>query len=593
MDYTLEQIEQLLISIQKGDISTFRLPNDLYHLIGEDLEKSMYRGFGAKLADLDFTDPRYTELVTLKRNAYKFSAAKTFQQVRYFEKISGKADYLEKGVEKFELFNKTWQKTEAQLAQRTARATDKWMDIQEIKDVKPLLKYQTVGDGRVRPYHAALDNVVKPVDDPFWSVYFPPNDYNCFDEETKVYTSDGFKYFKDLNGKEEILTLNPKSKNIEWDRPVNYIKKRHTGEMIKFQSKVMDIVCTPDHNLLVQKSWDNHEGRDNLVFKKAKDIGDSDLMYKSSNWTGKSIDKIKLGGYDINTEDYCRFMGWYLSEGSTTKRSDEHYAIKISQSKKKYFNEVLECVSRLPVNVYSSTDYVAFSDKYIGIELKGYGYSYEKYVPDVIKGLDPQHIDAFLDAYIKGDGNIRPAKTNGKYIEKERKFIYTSSKKMKDDLVELIIKSGKSCSVKMNSPKGKETKFKNGTYIQNRDVYSINIMDTKKSVIRKKSIGRIDYDGYVYCVEVPKYNTILIQRDGYVCWTGNCRCITISVSDEKITPNTKINLKQAEKETPKLFRMNPGKDKFAMKKHPYYKVPANLTELKKKNFDLPLPKDTL
>jgi hypothetical protein len=41
------------------------------------------------------------------------------------------------------------------------------------------LQYQTIGDGRVRPTHAALDNIIRPISDPFWKQYYPPNGWRC------------------------------------------------------------------------------------------------------------------------------------------------------------------------------------------------------------------------------------------------------------------------------------------------------------------------------------------------------------------------------------------------------------------------------
>ncbi len=36
-----------------------------------------------------------------------------------------------------------------------------------------------MGDQRVRASHAELDQILKPVDDPFWNTYYPPNGWNC------------------------------------------------------------------------------------------------------------------------------------------------------------------------------------------------------------------------------------------------------------------------------------------------------------------------------------------------------------------------------------------------------------------------------
>jgi SPP1 gp7 family putative phage head morphogenesis protein len=40
-------------------------------------------------------------------------------------------------------------------------------------------EYVTMRDDRVRPTHAALDGMIRPVDDEIWMLYTPPIDYNC------------------------------------------------------------------------------------------------------------------------------------------------------------------------------------------------------------------------------------------------------------------------------------------------------------------------------------------------------------------------------------------------------------------------------
>ena len=62
---------------------------------------------------------------------------------------------------------------------RAARATGMWERVQDTKDALPFLQYQTAGDDRVRPEHAAWDGTTLPVDDDWWNVHYPPCDWEC------------------------------------------------------------------------------------------------------------------------------------------------------------------------------------------------------------------------------------------------------------------------------------------------------------------------------------------------------------------------------------------------------------------------------
>jgi SPP1 gp7 family putative phage head morphogenesis protein len=48
-----------------------------------------------------------------------------------------------------------------------------------VSDIIQYLQYDAIDDSRTRPAHAAVDGVMLPPDDPFWSLWWPPNGYNC------------------------------------------------------------------------------------------------------------------------------------------------------------------------------------------------------------------------------------------------------------------------------------------------------------------------------------------------------------------------------------------------------------------------------
>lgn len=62
---------------------------------------------------------------------------------------------------------------------RTAHMAGRWQQFQRVKENRPYLQYQTVGDSRVRPEHASWDNTILHIDDSWWGTHYPPNGWGC------------------------------------------------------------------------------------------------------------------------------------------------------------------------------------------------------------------------------------------------------------------------------------------------------------------------------------------------------------------------------------------------------------------------------
>ena len=49
----------------------------------------------------------------------------------------------------------------------------------QIKPEIAYLEYLTENDARVRPSHRKMHGIIRPIDDPIWQIWWPPNGYNC------------------------------------------------------------------------------------------------------------------------------------------------------------------------------------------------------------------------------------------------------------------------------------------------------------------------------------------------------------------------------------------------------------------------------
>ena len=184
---TPEERENIFKGIWSGVITVFALPVVLFSDTWEELQKGLFRGFGGTLADFTEKSADFKILTRLNENVNKFSAAKTFQNVSDIQNFVLDAggnlrpftEFRADALKIFDQYNENWLRTEFETTIAGAQSAVQWQDIQRDKKTLPLLKYQTAGDNRVRPLHAAWDGIVKPVDDPFWDTHNPPSDFNC------------------------------------------------------------------------------------------------------------------------------------------------------------------------------------------------------------------------------------------------------------------------------------------------------------------------------------------------------------------------------------------------------------------------------
>jgi SPP1 gp7 family putative phage head morphogenesis protein len=119
----------------------------------------------------------------LEANLRDFAAHKQHRMIEELRalKASGltRADWDKDAAKVLARQNSRWLRAELQAATAAAQAAESWAEFERRADLYPNLKYQTAGDERVRESHRVLDNIVRPVNDPFWDVYYPPNGWSC------------------------------------------------------------------------------------------------------------------------------------------------------------------------------------------------------------------------------------------------------------------------------------------------------------------------------------------------------------------------------------------------------------------------------
>lgn len=353
----------------------------------------------------------------------------------------------------------------------------------------------------------------------------------CYDDKVEVLTNKGWKFFKDLDKTELFLSINPETGEGEYVPAVAWINQYYEGDMVYRKSKCFDLANTPNHVHVGRKHGQKH-----ISLVNESDIKDNfSFLSHIPSWKGIDTPFIVIDNKKYDTNLFCEFLGYYLSEGSFTEWGDKNRTIprrrvNISQKKSEAKEKIIKCCRALFKNVIVTKERIEFNlnkenDKDLIHIIRSFGHAHEKYVPDFIKELSPKYIKIFLDAFLLGDGTVHRGVLYDGYRCKPQRIYSTSSVKLKDDLGELLLKVGKCPSFKNRGKSIYHCKKQKKDYLTRYDQWNVAELNSKYRYgkVMKKEIK--PYKGFIYDVELEKNHTLVVRRNDNVCVSGNCRCL--------------------------------------------------------------------
>lgn len=180
-------LEKMVKQVWKQKAMPAELDKALTEFFASEFWKAVEKGFDISLDEIDFETPDNEMLKKLTQSIYQFASAKNYAQLKAISQAlideTGKlrtfSAFRTAAAEINNQFVNQWLQAEYNYAVASSQMASRWKQIQENKETLPLLRYDTVGDERVRLEHQELEDVTRPVDDPFWDVYYPPNGWNC------------------------------------------------------------------------------------------------------------------------------------------------------------------------------------------------------------------------------------------------------------------------------------------------------------------------------------------------------------------------------------------------------------------------------
>lgn len=390
----------------------------------------------------------------------------------------------------------------------------------------------------------------------------PP--YKCFDSEALCYTKRGWLSYNEITLEDEVLSVNPYTKEIEWSK-INKIIIRDFNpiidKMYHFKHNHLDIMCTNDHRMFAYNIKTNKLMTKNNDLIKSQDIRTTMYMPRTGySWKGTSPKFFILNdSIKIKMEDWLSFFGLWLADGYCrhTKNKNGNYrktvGIKQLEENKEWVTKILD---KLPFTYHIYRD-IKRKKSCVNIEihnedlweyLRAFGKSDTKFIPEDLKDLNLELLKVLLDAYFLGDGVSY--KGTGRIYS-------TVSFKLACDIQEILFKLGRLTHISKRE------------YKRNKFIYSIvysksSLYDHTNYPSNKKEQCLINYTGKVWCINLEKNGVFLLKRNDKEFLCGNCALEFIKTALEEVYDGSKVimylKLQFLEgKERREFYKENPPK----------------------------------
>lgn len=328
--------------------------------------------------------------------------------------------------------------------------------------------------------------------------------HGCYDAETDVLTSEGWKSWPDVTLHDELATRRSDGV-IEYHRPISLLHgEPYSGRMYRVNGRNTDLLVTPNHKMLaVLTTTLSGRRRDDASYAllSAEELSTRSHAYiKTGTWAPSNADEVDAA--------VLALLGFTIGDGCVVSNKIEFHLRK--ERKIAYLQGV---VSRLgwPWRTRADRFFVTVPSRYSALFAAVYDDNRQKQIPSgVLCNYDRQALAALYEGLVQSDGCVQPTAVS----------FDSTSEKLIDQFQQLCLHVGLAADI--------------GYTIEDRSSSFGDLPLTRVHVIRRNvkpevnkwsaQTGRAywidDWEGLVYCAEVPNH-TLYVRRNGKAVWSGN------------------------------------------------------------------------
>ena len=339
----------------------------------------------------------------------------------------------------------------------------------------------------------------------------------------QVLTDKGWIEIKDIDIQvHKVATLDVNG-NMCYEYPTAKYEYDHDDKLYYLKNKQIHIICTLNHKLYVKR----RSGKQFELIEAQDVMGKMVRFKKTMTNVYPDVENIQLGDEQYKMDDWLQLLGMFIADGWSDKTNKRIFITAIKERKIAFINNFLEKLSAQHT-YHKDGNYYISGCKYPGIydalSVLSVG-ALNKYLPEYVWNLSQRQSRILLEALLQGDGSSM--------VYKDESFdrYGTISMQLANDITRLALHCGYSGIIKiaeeptgiarigkrnLGSRAGQEVSI-----TQQHTYYRVSIITKQNEPWINKKVNDsneeklIDYQGKVYCIEVPSSHTYYMREDAH------------------------------------------------------------------------------
>jgi DNA-directed RNA polymerase beta subunit len=332
--------------------------------------------------------------------------------------------------------------------------------------------------------------------------------------------------------KHRVCTLDVNG-NMCYEFPTAKFEYDHDGPIWHFKNKQLDITCTTNHKLYVQK-----RGRTAYELIETKDVmskfdENGNITKRGTQWRFQKsmenvypdVETIKIGDTEYQMDAWLQFLGMFISDGYCDNICNGINITAIKQRKIDFNTEIFEKLGLTYSYHKDGKFYISRSKNteiYDAFEPLSVG-ALNKSLPDYVWNLSQRQSIILLEALMQGDGSEMKYKDNDPFCR-----YGTISIQLANDVSRLSVHCGYSAIIKiaeqptgiarvgvrnLGSRAGQEVSI-----TQKHTYYKVSIITKQNQpyINKKSNDSNVEtlthYTGKVYCIEAPSSHVYYMRE---------------------------------------------------------------------------------